>query len=82
MPLYLLLLLLLPVSAPPPPRPAGFAQSSRAHTILRELEVVITRGYASRALQKNPHLVLLNDEFYKEQMLPVMAQVCGLEFRT
>ena len=56
----------------------GFQQSSRALTILRELESVIVLGYSLRALQKSPHLVLLNDEWYKSHMLPVMAQWCHL----
>jgi hypothetical protein len=56
----------------------GFQQSSRAHNVLRELESVITRGYSLRALQKSPHLVLLNEEWYKSHMLPVMANWCHL----
>ena len=56
----------------------GFQQSSRAHTILRQLESVITLGYSLRALQKSPHLVLLNEEWYKSHMLPVMANWCHL----
>jgi hypothetical protein len=49
----------------------GFQESSRAHTILHELEGVISLGYELRALQKLPHLVLLNEEWYKSQMMPV-----------
>jgi thiol-disulfide isomerase/thioredoxin len=60
----------------------GFQQSSRAHTILRELESVITLGYSLRALQKSPHLVLLNEEWYKSHMLPVMANWCHLWLET
>ena len=52
----------------------GFQQSSRAYSILRELETVIEQGYSMRALQKSPHLVLLNEDWYKSDMLPVMAQ--------
>ena len=49
----------------------GFQESSRAHTILHELEGVISVGYELRALQKLPHLVLLNEEWYKSHMMPV-----------
>ena len=49
----------------------GFQDSSRAHTILHELEGVISVGYELRSLQKLPHLVLLNEEWYKSHMMPV-----------
>ena len=40
-----------------------FQQSGRALRALEELEAVILDGYASRALQRSPHLVLLNTEW-------------------
>ena len=49
----------------------GFQESSRAHSILRELDDVISVGYSLRALQQSPHLVLLNEEWYKSHMMPV-----------
>jgi thiol-disulfide isomerase/thioredoxin len=60
----------------------GFQHSSRAHEILRDLEDVITLGYSLRALQKSPHLVLLNEEWYKSHMLLVMANWCLLWLET
>ena len=51
-----------------------FHQSGRAHRILEQLQAVIESGYAKRALQRSPHLVLLNVEWYHECMRPVMAQ--------
>ena len=51
-----------------------FHQSGRAHRILEQLQSVIESGYAKRALQRSPHLVLLNVEWYHECMRPVMAQ--------
>ena len=51
-----------------------FHQSGRAHRILEELQAVIEHGYEKRALQRSPHLVLLNFEWYHEAMRPVMAQ--------
>lgn len=50
-----------------------FHQSGRAHRILETLERVIHDGYHRRALQRSPHLVLLNVEWYHEQMRPVLA---------
>ena len=52
----------------------AFHQSGRAHRTLDELKAVIEDGYAKRALQRSPHLVLLNLEWYHEQMRPVMAK--------
>ena len=51
-----------------------FQQSGRAHATLRELTEVIEAGYAAKALQRSPHLVLLNAEWYTKQMRPVMAK--------
>ena len=51
-----------------------FRQSGRAHRILDELKALIEDGYARRALQRSPHLVLLNVDWYHEQMRPLMAK--------
>ena len=51
-----------------------FQQSGRAHRVLEELQKVIEQGYEKRALQRSPHLVLLNLEWYHEVMKPVMVQ--------
>eukprot|EP00966_Prymnesium_polylepis_P000904 20378-Prymnesium_polylepis.2 len=53
-----------------------FKESGRAHSILRELRRVIAGGLepSVKALQRSPHLVLLNVEWYHEKMKPVMAQ--------
>ena len=34
---------------------------------------VIEEGYNAHALQRNPHLVLLDDAFYRDRMLPLLA---------
>ena len=52
----------------------SFHQSGRAHRILEELREVIEDGYARRALQRSPHLVLLHTEWYHEVMRPVMVK--------
>jgi len=52
----------------------GFRQSNRAFEILERLRVIIDRGYEVRALQRNPHVVLLNAEWYHSEMKPTMAE--------
>lgn len=52
----------------------GFKQSSRAKALLEKIRGVITQGYESRALQRNPHIVLLNTEWYHSDLKPVMAE--------
>ena len=51
----------------------GFKQSSRATDILEKLRCVIHDGYECRALQRNPHIVLLNLEWYQAALRPVMT---------
>ena len=48
--------------------------SQRALSILDSIKQTLERGYASRALQRNPHIVLLNPEFYHTELKPLMAQ--------
>ena len=50
----------------------GFQDSNRAHSILAALAAVINDGYRQRALQRNPHIVLLNTAFYFARMQPVL----------
>ena len=38
------------------------------------LRAVIVEGYAARALQKLPHITLLNPDFYHSKMKPVLAE--------
>ncbi len=52
----------------------SFHQSGRAKRVLEELQKVIEDGYERRALQRSPHLVLLNSEWYHENMRPVMSR--------
>lgn len=52
----------------------GFKQSTRAKNILEKLKCVIEEGYKLRALQRNPHIVLLNTEWYHQSLKPVMAE--------
>lgn len=51
----------------------GFKQSSRAKAILESLRETITEGYRIRALQRNPHVVLLNIEWYHAVLKPIIA---------
>jgi hypothetical protein len=52
----------------------AFHQSGRAHAILADLVKVTEEGYEKKALQRLPHLTLLNAEWYHEEMRPVMAR--------
>ena len=54
----------------------AFHESGRARAILAELRAVVAAGLAPdvKALQRSPHLVLLNVEWYHEHMKPVRAQ--------
>lgn len=42
----------------------GFKSSKRAAAILHKLSAVMNEGYQSRALQRNPHCLLLNVDWY------------------
>jgi hypothetical protein len=42
----------------------GFKSSKRAAAILHNLSGVMSQGYQSRALQRNPHCLLLNVDWY------------------
>lgn len=52
----------------------GFKESSRAESILTNLRKVIDRGYELRALQRNPHIVLLNPDFYHSDLKAIMME--------
>ena len=52
----------------------GFQDSNRAHSMLASLAKVIQLGYSQRALQRNPHIVLLNIDFYHQQLQPVLLE--------
>ena len=52
----------------------NFEQSALAHAILRELSVAIEDGYATRALQRSPHLILLSTDFYHMALKPIIAK--------
>jgi ankyrin repeat protein len=53
--------------------PPALRHNSKSYELLRELNLVVTEGYACDALQRRPHTVLLNAAFYRKRMLPVFA---------
>ena len=55
-----------------------FGESKRANEILARLCVVIENGYSENALQKSPHLVLLNPDWYHDKMRTLMAEWVSL----
>jgi thiol-disulfide isomerase/thioredoxin len=42
--------------------------------ILRRISGLLTEGYAAKALQRLPHITLLNTEWYHARLKPVMAE--------
>jgi thiol-disulfide isomerase/thioredoxin len=51
-----------------------FRTSSLAQSILHKIKKVIQDGYAMKALQANPHAVLLDQNYYHSAMRPLFAQ--------
>lgn len=52
----------------------SFKQSVRAEGILLRIKQCVSQGYDIRALQRNPHIVLLNDEWYDVELKPILAE--------
>ena len=52
----------------------NFNQSTRATKILEALKDKINIGYEIRALQRNPHIILLNADWYFVELAPILAQ--------
>jgi len=52
----------------------GFRESHRALDTLAKLKIVIQEGYKRKVLQRNPHIVLLDPDFYHDHMKPIMAE--------
>ncbi|CAK9085547.1 Uncharacterized protein (Fragment) [Durusdinium trenchii] len=53
--------------------PPHLKDSLRAKEILQTLGEVIHKGCDLRFLQRNPHLILLNEEFYHHEVKPMMC---------
>ena len=45
-----------------------------AEKILHGIKGAITAGYASHALQRSPHMILLDQIFYDRQLRPLLAR--------
>eukprot|EP00931_Biecheleriopsis_adriatica_P032930 TRINITY_DN19156_c0_g1_i1.p1 TRINITY_DN19156_c0_g1~~TRINITY_DN19156_c0_g1_i1.p1 ORF type:complete len:5580 (-),score=1373.58 TRINITY_DN19156_c0_g1_i1:6-15065(-) len=54
--------------------PAQLKDSHAARQILESLSKVVHDGAQRKQLQKNPHLVLLTEDFFHEQMKPILCQ--------
>jgi len=48
--------------------------SREAESVLKKLRVAINAGYDQRVLQRTPHLVVLNRDFYRKHIMPLLAQ--------
>jgi len=55
-------------------RMSVFEQSGQASEILQRISSLIQVGYNQRALQKLPHITLLNPDFYSVNLLPALAE--------
>eukprot|EP00516_Mucochytrium_quahogii_P008420 CAMPEP_0203758104 /NCGR_PEP_ID=MMETSP0098-20131031/10854_1 /ASSEMBLY_ACC=CAM_ASM_000208 /TAXON_ID=96639 /ORGANISM=" , Strain NY0313808BC1" /LENGTH=3866 /DNA_ID=CAMNT_0050650355 /DNA_START=244 /DNA_END=11840 /DNA_ORIENTATION=- len=47
-----------------------------AKQLLYEIDAIVENGYISHALQRNPHLVLLDEKFYREHLMRPVAHWC------
>lgn len=54
----------------------GFEDSGFAQAASDRLKEVVHQGFDSQALQRNPHIVLLDLEWYHQSMKPVLAEWC------
>lgn len=56
--------------------PAHLHESKRAQAILWQLNAVVQRGNEPGvdALQRRPHMILLDEQFYHREMLPILAE--------
>lgn len=48
---------------------------SESRELVEKLHVVLAEGYAAHTLQRFPHLVLLDTEFYQVKMMPLLAEI-------
>ena len=55
-------------------RVTTFEQSGGALDILNRLGTAIEDGYSVKALQRLPHVTLLNPEFYHSTLKPLLAE--------
>ena len=67
-------------------RASAFEERGMAVEILKRISAVLSAGFASKALQRLPHITLLNLEWYHASLKPLMAEVrsrvglCGCAF--
>ena len=52
----------------------AFQDSREAITILENISAIIEKGVASKAMQRTPHMVLLNRGFYSTELKPLMCR--------
>ena len=51
-----------------------FEKTAQSRKILANIETQIRKGYTSKALQRLPHLTLLDKDFYAKHLKPAMAE--------
>jgi hypothetical protein len=60
----------------------GRDPSVEADRLLAELQTLFEEGFKRRFMQRNPHVVLLNRDFYHAQIKPVIARWVVLHLRS
>lgn len=55
--------------------PKQLAPESEVAEWVQKLHKVLDEGYSTHTLQRFPHLVLLDSEFYQEKMMPLLAEI-------
>lgn len=56
----------------------SFEQEGVALEILNRVKGIVNNGISLRFLQRLPHITLLNVEYYRSEMMPVLAEWCFL----
>ena len=55
-------------------RTTGAPLSSEEERFMSKFDAMIKKGYKCHALQRNPHVVLLSEAFYEQEMKPLVAR--------
>ena len=67
-------------SAPAQTPPKELRHNNEAYALLGKLNKTMKKGYDRNALQRRPHTVLLDANFYRNEMLPIFADWMMLYF--
>eukprot|EP00397_Hematodinium_sp_SG-2012_P000007 GEMP01000007.1.p1 GENE.GEMP01000007.1~~GEMP01000007.1.p1 ORF type:complete len:5820 (+),score=1409.10 GEMP01000007.1:169-17628(+) len=54
--------------------PANMTENNTAHAVIAKLIAALHVGYTSKCLQRIPHIVLLNEDFYHAKLKPLLVE--------